>query len=443
VSKGNRFLVHAVFIYTCFEGFVVNLTYPSVVAYLLKDVLILMIYASLMSESRPSIGSLRRMSSGVLVFGLVMCFYLVMPTRVSFVAELVALKQRLFYIPLMYVGYFYTRTPEDVGRLIRLLMWLAVPTAGFGIYLYFAGPGALRALGGNYSAVFYSTSGASGITFWRVPGTFTSPGQFALYCMIQAVILTSILFVPTAPKRLKLLAGGTLVLVLGALLVTGSRTPLLIYMLCFGLALFYMGRLSTIGGAAVVAYAVGTAAFTYFGAGVSDRVGSVLSEENYDRFRNTALGGIFWDRMIAEPLGQGLGVATIAARHFTDWSQIYFVESYVALIAEETGVLGFIALIWMSWSIVTNLLRERTLIRQVDWSPFWIFIVLLVFEMIALLPSGALIDSAPGNLYFWFLIGVAVRLADLARATVPSAAYARAPQATPTYAYPSQWSTPQ
>jgi hypothetical protein len=439
MTKTNRFLVHAVFIYTCFEGFVVNLTYPSFVGYLIKDVIILVIYASFMSEQRPDIGSLRKLSGGVMVFGFVMLFYLLMPTRVSLMGELVALKQRLFYIPLMYIGYFYTRTPDDVGRLIRVLIWTAIPTAGFGVFLYFAGPGALQAMGGTYSAVFYSTAGASGITFWRVPGTFTSPGQFSLYCMVQAVILTSILFIPTAPRRIKMLGGATLVLCLAGLLVSGSRTPLLIYMLCLGVALFYMGRLSTIGIAALAVYVVGTAAFMYFGAGIQERVGSVFSEENYERFRNTALGGTVVDRMLAEPMGHGLGMATIAARHFTDWTQIIFVENYVGLIADETGILGVMALAFLAWSVVTVLLGSRAAVKPVAWSPFWIFTVLLVFEFIALFPSAALIDSAPGNLYFWFLIGVAVRLADLTRAPAAVRPHASYQAAVP---YPAQSPAP-
>src|SRR5262245_39889849 len=153
MSSAARRLVHLAFIYTCIEGFVVNMTYPNVLAYVVKDVLILVIYVSLLTERKQPAFALRRLTAPLVGFAAVMAFFLVMPTPVTLLAQFVALKQRLFYIPLMYVGYAYTRTEENAYRLVRLIAWTAIPTSLFGIYLFFAGPSAMRALGGTYSAV--------------------------------------------------------------------------------------------------------------------------------------------------------------------------------------------------------------------------------------------------------------------------------------------------
>jgi hypothetical protein len=442
MSKGVRFLVHFAFFYTCIEGFIVNVTYPSVVAYLVKDVILLFIYVALVSEQRPSSGSMKRIGGALFLFCAVMAFFLIMPTRVSLLAALVGLKQRLFYIPLVYVAYFYLRTEEDLYRLIRILAWCAIPTAGFGVYLFFSGPQALQAMGGNYSAIHYTISGASGISAWRVPGTFTSPGQFGLYLLMQSVLMTGVLFVPGVSRRLRLLTMVALAISLGAMLVSGSRAPLIIYVLCIGVGLAAMGRLGRLGMAALIMYAAGTVAFTYFGGGVEDRVGSILSEENYDRVRATAFGQLFYERMIEEPLGLGLGVATIAGRHFTDWTKLVFVESYFGVVAVETGVFGFIALAFMLIKIVALLLGDRRVMKRVIWGPIWFFIVCLVLEVIALMPSAAMIDSAPGNIYFWFLIGLAIRMADIARlqAAGSNTAYSPQPVAVPQFAFQSPWS---
>lgn len=421
MSRTLRFLIHLAFVYTCVEGFIVNLTYPSITAYLVKDLIILLAYLVALTELRPSVGSLRKIGAPILAFALVMMFFLLMPTRVSAVAALVALKQRLFYIPLLYLGYFYTRSERDAYGLIRLFAWTAIPIGLFGIYLFFEGPNALRDLGGTYSAIIYSTAGAAGVTFWRVPGTFTSPGQYSLYLMIHVTLFTGVLFVPNLQRRFKGVAIVALVVSLAALLASGTRTPLIVYVLCVGAALAYMGRLSRLGIAALGLYAILAIGFTYFGAGVQDRVGSVLSQENYERFRNTAFGQVFYSEMMSTPMGYGLGAATIAGRHFTDFTKLVFVESYFGIVAVETGIFGLLICIWLMGRLAMLIVSGRFLVKRALWSPLWIFLALLILEMIALMPSSAMIDSAPGNVYFWFLIGILVRLVDVEHGRLLSA----------------------
>lgn len=413
MSSSIRRLVHFCFAYTCIEGFVVNLTYPNVLSYIVKDAAILLLYAFLITERRAPARALRKIATPILAFIGVMLFFIIVPTPVTLLAEFVALKQRLFYIPLMYVAYLYVQREEDFFRLIQLMAWTAIPTSLFCIYLFFAGPRALQALGGMYSAVVYSTTGAAGIAFWRVPGTFTSPGQYSLYLLIQSVVLTGYLFVPTLARREKTLASVALALSFGALLVSGTRTPLVMYLLCVGISLFYMGRLTKLGVAALGLYAAMSIGFMYFGAGVEDRVGSVLTQENYDRFRNTAFGQAFYQHIYDSPLGYGLGTATIAGRHFTDWSKLIFVESYFGVIAAETGYLGLISSIWMMATIGFALLSARVKVRGAAWSQLWYFTTLIILAIIGLMPSSTMIESAPGNMYFWFLIGAVMRLVDL------------------------------
>ena len=426
MSSTLRRLVYLCFIYTCIEGFVINLTYPAILPYLIKDGFILLAYVALITEQRPGVGSLRKLGAPILAFAAVMTFFMAMPIRVNMLSALVALKQRVFYIPLLYVGYYYTRSERDLYALLKVLAWTAIPTSLFGIYLFFAGPSALQSMGGTYAAVFYSMPGAAGATFWRVPGTFTSPGQFALYLLIQAALTTGVLFVPDISKRDKIVASAALVLSLGAMLASGTRLPLVEYALCVGLSLFYMGRLTRMGTTALVLYGVLAMAFSYFGAGVQDRVGSVLSQENFDRFRTTAFGQLFYSQMLQDPWGLGLGAATVAGRHFTDFSRIVFVESYFGVISAETGIFGLIACLWLMLRIVTLVVGNRLIVRRAPWAPLWYFTALLVIIIVALMPSSTVIDSAPGNMYFWFLLGVVVRLADMERVRLAPARVAMA-----------------
>jgi hypothetical protein len=416
MSNSVRRLVHFAFVYTCVEGLIVNLTYPNVVAYLIKDIAILIAYVFLMTEQRGTTGSLRKLTGPIVAFAALMVFFVILPTPVTLIAEFVALKQRLFYIPLMYVGYAYTRTEQDAYRLIKLLAWTAIPTALFGIFLFFQGPSALQMMGGTYSSVIYSTAGAAGISFWRVPGTFTSPGQYSLYLLMQSVLLTGFLFLPTVTRKEKLIPALALVASFGALLLSGTRAPLVVYVLCVGLGLLYMGRLTKLGTTALTLYAALTIAFTYFGGGVEDRVGSVLTQDNYDRFRNTAFGQSFYAGLGDQPLGLGLGTATMAGRHFTDWNKLVLVESYFGVIATETGYLGLALCLWLMGRTALVVAGSRTLVKNAPWSPLWVFIALVILAIIGLMPSSTIIDAAPGNMYFWFLLGMAMRFVDIERA---------------------------
>ena len=410
-----RRLTYFIFAYTCIEGLIVNITYPNPLAFIVKDIVIAMLYLSLLTGQGTGSGTLGKLGGALGAFAFVMCFYMFMPTRVSLLSQAVGLKQKLFYIPLMYVAYAFVRDEQDLYRLIKLMAWTVIPTSVFGIYLYFAGPAALRALGAGYSSVVVSTAGAAGINFWRVPGTFTSPGQFSLYLLVNAALLSGLRMVPGAPKRQKMLSIVALVVTLGALLVSGSRSPLVFYFLCTGLTLFYMGKLSRIGIAALGAYTVMAVGFAYFGAGVQDRVGSIVSYDNVERFQTTYFGQMFIPHLLASPMGLGLGVATIGARHFTEWNNVVLVESYLSIIVYETGFIGLIVWLWATVRLVSVLVGCWRTMSTASWRALWYTMVLLVFVLISVTPVNTVLDSAPGNMYFWFFIGAAVRLSDVNR----------------------------
>jgi hypothetical protein len=417
MSSTVQRLVHLIFAYTCIEGLVINIMYPNTLAFIFKDVAIAMAYLLIMTESGGSSGSLSKFATPAGVFAMVMVMFLAVPSpAVSFMGELVAIKQRLFYIPLMYVGYAFTRDDKRLFGLLNLMAWTAIPVAIFGIYLYFAGPSALQALGANYSATIHSTSGAAGIHFWRVPGTFTSPGQFGMYLLTMGVLLTGVLFSSVVAKRQRLVTIVALVLVIGALLVSGSRSPLLVMLGAIAISLTLTGRLTGIGTWATGLYAVMTVGFAYFGAGVQDRVGSIASWEHVARFNATYYGQLFLPLLQQSPMGFGLGIATIGARHFSDWDQMMLMESYFGIIAAETGFIGLLAFLWLFFSVIGSLFKARKIMKGSPRTDIWHALAMFIFATAMLSPVGTALDAAPGNLYFWFFLGVAMRLYDMERA---------------------------
>jgi len=415
LTDTQRRLVFAIFLYTCIEGLVVNFLHPNPVAYLPKDVLIGVLYLGLMSNSAARGGSIDRFAMPYALFAIVCVLFVVMPTPVSPLGISVALKQKLFYVPLMFAGYHFLRGDADLARLLRVIGWSSIPVSLFGIYLYFGGPLALRAMGADYSHIFFSTMGETGAFHYRVPGTFNSPGQFGAYLYSVATLMVGFLLVKDqAPgdRRMVLLA---LACAVPAMLVTGSRTPMVFFLLLSGLVAVLSRDLTRVGIIGAVVYGLLTLSFSYFGTGVAERFASIATVENVDRFQGTFFGQLWITQMIEYPLGRGLGMATIGARHFSPAGTVQLVESYFGILATEMGVLGVAAFAGLVIPIGAYLLRTRPSMVDAPGRPIWIAIFLQLMITLLLTMNSTGLDAIPGNLYFWFLLGVAVKMADLER----------------------------
>lgn len=430
-----RSLSYLIFIYTCVEGLVINILYPNTLPFIFKDFAIIAAYMAWMSDSRGGSGSLRKLSQSFGAFSVLTVLFLFMPSPVSLFGMLVAIKQRLLYIPLVYVGYHFLRDDRDYFGLMRVMAMTSIPVSLFGVYLYFVGPAGLTTIGAKYSAVIGSGAGSHGLEFWRVPSTFTSPGQFGIFLLANGAAFLGVLFGKSADKKLRTLVIVAMVILLVALMVSGSRAPLIMLAMIAALMLIMTGRLGGIGVAAAGGYVVFAVAFSYFGGGIEDRVGSIASWEHVERFRDTYFGQLFLQFLQESPMGFGLGRATMGARHFNQLQNVMLVESYFGIIAAETGVLGLAVFSWVTVAIVALLWKMRKAMALSEYHVNWLSLALFVLATIALLPVGTAIDASPGNLYFWFFLGMIVKMYDQQLA----GGQARAPQqvqsamAAPTY----------
>ncbi|MCC7186317.1 MAG: hypothetical protein IT185_08765 [Acidobacteria bacterium] len=415
MTEFQRRLVIAVFLYTCIEGLVVNLFYPNPLAYLPKDAMIAVLYLGLMS-SQANAASMAQFKGPFTIFAAICILFVAMPTPVSLLGIAVALKQRLYYIPLMFVGYHYMRGEADLVRLLRAIAWSAIPVCLFGIYLFFGGPYALKEIGAEYSHVFYSTTGAtSGQSFYRVPGTFNSPGQFGGYLYMVAVYMVAFLLVKGLSPKDRRMILLVLVLLLPTMLVTGSRTPLLLFLVLSGLVAVLSKQLPRFGVAGAVGYFVMIIALDYFGGGVADRMQSTFSQDNVSRFTGTFFGQLWFSQLLADPVGGGLGVATIGARHFSPPGTVRLVESYIGIIVTEMGMLGLMGFLALAVPMGAYLVRSRPWMKNSPAQPIWVAGFLQLMFILLLTMNGNTIDSIPGNLYFWFFFGVMVKMVDLER----------------------------
>lgn len=413
MTETQRRLVYAIFLYTCIEGLVVNFFFPNPLAYLPKDVMIAMLYAGLMGKTSAS-GSIAKFTMPFVFFAIVCFMFVAMPTPVAPMGMAVALKQRLFYIPLMFAGYHFLRGDADLARLLRVIAWSAIPVSMFGIFLFFAGPSWLSSVGAGYSHVFFSTMGAGGEAFYRVPGTFNSPGQYGGYLYTVASLMVGFLLVNGLSPKDRRLILVALVCLIPAILVSGSRAPLLLFLVNSGLIAMLSRQLSRAGLAAGLGYLIVVLSLEYLGVGVADRMASTVSQENFDRFSGTFFGQLWLTALWSNPLGDGLAVATIGARHFSQ-TGVRLVESYLGILATEMGIMGVSAFLGLLIPIGLFMIRSRPWMRNAPAQSIWTALFVHTLFTILLTSNGTALDAIPSNLYFWFFVGVAAKMVDLER----------------------------
>lgn len=406
----NRKLFYFILLYTCVEGLVVNLTFPSKLGYIAKDVVLVLAGALLLfGNDGQGFGSLRRLVMPLGLFALVQVAYLAAPVGdLPLLAKLVGLKMRILYVLMMVLAYRFVRGPKDVFQLSAVLALTAIPVAAFGIHLYFAGPGALRAMGASYSATIMSTTGV-----WRVPGTFTSPGQYGLYLTFNSVVTLALLLIPGLTVRMRILLWTSLSVMTIATFASGSRTPLILTAAAACVTLMGLGRFGRIVTMGMGAYLVFAIGFATLGAGVEERIGSIASMEHVNRFRGTYFGQMFLPRLLETPMGIGLGAATIGARHFSEFKEIILMESYLGVIALETGVMGVLAFLLLSVAAIAFIARARFVMRETPIAPSWYALAAFAAIVLMLSPVSTPLDAAPGNVYFWMSMGVIAKLYDL------------------------------
>jgi hypothetical protein len=407
----NRRLVYLILLYTCIEGLVVNVTFPSKLGYVAKDIMLAVSLGLLLiGNNGQNFGSLRRLSMPIGLFVFVQLCYMIVPSDLPLLAKAVGLKMRVLYIASMLLGYRFVRAPQDAYRLAAILVLAAIPVSLFGIYLYFAGPSALQAIGGTYSAIVYSTTGV-----WRVPGTFTSPGQYGLYLMFSSVVAIGLLLTSNLTARMRGLLWVSLGFMTLASMASGSRSPLLLTFAAAGLALLALGKLSRIFSMGVGVYLVFAIGFATLGSGVEDRVGSIASFSHVERFQHTYFGQMFLPDVMKSPLGMGLGSATIGARHFTEFNEILLVESYLGIVAIETGILGLLTILGVLGAVGAFIAKCRPVMRDAGSAPIWHALAVFMLLTILLTPVSTPLDAPPGNLYFWMSLGIVAKLYDLHR----------------------------
>jgi hypothetical protein len=412
----GRLAVYFVFLYSCVEGLIINIGHPSLLPHLFKDIGIAVVYILIFlpQPARLIPGPVRGLSVALGVFAITVLAYLAIPGP-SLAVSMIGLKQRLFYIPLIGIGYHFVRSGRDMQRLILVVALSAVGVAAFGVYLHFTGPDGLRRLGANYATTWLTVPNRGSEAYWRVPGTFTSPGQFGAYLLFTGTMVVGLALTSKAPKLWRIVSGASLTMITMALFTSGSRAPFLLLCVCVCSMVVSSISISRLTAAAITVSLALALGLGYLGSGVKARFESIISYEHVDRFQRTYFGQLFLPDLVENPLGSGLGMATIGSRHFVPLDELKFVESYFGIMAMEMGVPGLIAILWVTAAISFTIIRSWRRMSTSQDATIWLALSNFVLVSMVIFPVSTSIDHSPTNFYFWFAVGALIKLAELQR----------------------------
>lgn len=433
----RRHLIPIIFAYLCVEGFVSLLFRHYRVSLLLKDFLIIIAYMSFLAEvvTNKKFVFFRGILVPMAVLGLLGIAGIFNPGLPNVLVGVVGFKILCFYMPLIFLGYYCFSSFTELRRFVAFLLVLSVPVGLMAVWQYLAGPESFTRFGSGFEMAVVSTPASGYGQYTRAIGTFASPGMLALYSLCMVVMGIIYLGMP-GHRRGRWWVLGCLAVILATLLASGTRG----------------GIVSTTVIAAVMLFLLGKRKHLFVGMGlglVAILVMTLLSQALLGRLESMLNPGIYWQRLrvpliitakalTRAPLGWGLGYASVGVRHVMPRGQpIMMAESYIAKLAYEMGWFGLITFAWLVGAAFVQ--GVRCYRRCVSPESRWVVGCLAIF-LAGLLLFGSLgtaLDKIPVNVYFWFFLGVMLRVPEM-RPTLPdrgaspmAAALPGMPQAPP------------
>lgn len=340
---------------------------------------------------------------------------------------LLGLKVLLGYVPLITCGYYLIRSKKELLFFTRshLVMAIICCTLGLIQYLFLSSGRCEGTRGMSGEDLFKATLEARCLVggslvfspevgMIRLPGTFVSPWHWAWFLISNAFITYASAFSdPSFIWRISGLIGMALVIVNS--FISGQRIALALVPVVIVILLVLTGQIANLKrfipiaiGIGVVA-AIGTAMFPDV---IQERVTSFVDRWNASpptefiahqaEFTSKGQSGIF---------GAGIGRATNSARAY---GADALIETYYPKLLFELGPLGvagflvFVtAITWITFKTYRSV-KEQNL-RSFAAS-FWVFILIISYNT-----YWYPLDTDPVAVYYWFLIGVIMRLPEIDR----------------------------
>ena len=438
-------------LYIPFAGAVSLSLYPSKLPLLFKDILFVVpaYFAFFLFHSRQIRNARlpQPVFLSMLALAAMVILQMVNPSLENWLVAAIGAKVWLFYMPVAILAGAAINSREDLTRLFRVLITIAIIPCLIGIYQWFGSAtiGYHETLSAFYGDVArQATQGFGqfqyGGSYFRIPSTFTYVTQYFGYTWVMMVVAYSLMRIDPSPRwrRFSQVMLGVLIV---AAVLSGSRAGLVFVPLLLVLTAILDRRLTGIF-SGIVLMPVLILAALYFGGidpiavfQATSRLAATYSEEGVYESVVTALE--------KHPFGAGTGMNTGPARHaFPAHLEPNILESYYAKAIVELGVIGLMAVLALFTSIILVSQREMKRIKEPGLRSCAAAMIAFFISITIHSGKGWQIDVDPINVYFWVLVGIMFKLSHLpgaqtapharARPRIPYGGHAR-PVAAPAY----------
>lgn len=362
----------------------------------------------------------------IIFFLMVISVCLFNPVAAPVAQIVIGLKVWLFYVPFLAVGIVLAYQPDRMFRLFRqILFWGAIACAvGLLQSMLVRMVGydtAIRLFFGEYASRvtqgFAHFDDAGGI--YRIPATFSFVGQYGGFLYVYLTI--AVIELNADPERqIRRLAGIAVFIAVLAALFSGARSLILglpamlaVYGLfgLFNVRLLLVAPVGIVLGAGILALA-GFDPVAYFFLG-QQLAAYYAANFIFDQISSALDLGL---------IGAGIGVSTGGARYalggtaIDDGPQLFY-ESYFAKAAAELGWLGLAAIVVLFILIAARVAKTaRANFRRPENAVIAPIAAYLGY-MIIMSFKGFVLDTDPGNIFFWLLFGLMIGI-DRSRSDV-------------------------
>lgn len=415
--RGIEFLV----LYMPFAGAISLWMAPNPAPLLFKDFLfVIPLYLTFALVSTSDISRARippAVVALIAVFAAIVLLQVFNPNIAKPIIGAIGAKVWLFYMPMIFIGGAMVRGVDDVVRLLRLIVAVAVVPATVGLVQF-----SLANIVGYETAIelFYgaaaeaATQGYSqfdyGAALYRIPSTFTFVAQYGGFCL--AMIPAAYALSRLDPSRWwRSFARAVLGLIVVAGLLSGSRGNIVFIPLL--LVLIYMADARMSGLLAVVFLLPTFVLAVFWTAGYDLLAIFGISETLMTGYGSGVVLPSIVESVQKFPMGIGTGMNTGPARHaFSLAEQDRFVgyESFYAKAVVELGIPGLLILVALFGTLAYYGLRAHARVR--DRRLKSCSAALLAFLVIMMIHSlkGWQVDLDPVNVYFWLYAGILLKL---------------------------------
>jgi hypothetical protein len=345
------------------------------------------------------------------------------PALENYLVGLVGVRTRLFYIPLLFLAFFYFLTRRQVETFGLLLCVPSIPINLLAVFQYLAGPARVSAWGPGFAASVLT------VGMYRPVATFSHPGHYANY-LLFVTMMTAACCSGEPESRARWIFRLSLALQCVGIMVAGARLTLLFVPIGI-ITLWWCStaraclskadRWQRLGWSAGIA-SIGIVVGLFVAPTAASRAMSMVTP-SVPRQLNVKDTLLVSARRIASFSdsdlwrGHGLGSASPGSRYVVAdrnrFEQFGPAEAAVGQLIWEMGVPGFVAFtaVWLGILGLATLRTARMrdpLLRSVAAAG-------ILFHIFVLSTSGtyAVMDYPPTSVYFWFSLGMLMRLPAL------------------------------